>query len=225
MKILAFDTATNQEIITITDGQTTKTVSAPSKLSHSADLLPNIDLILKNLSLTIHDIELFAVGIGPGSFTGIRLGVTTARMLAQVLNKPLVGISTLEIIAAGHKGLIVPALDAKKNRVYTALYRSNGAGEIETLIQPGDYTPEELVEQLSYNEEIIFIGDGAIKFRDAFSSVKQATFVEGLFPDGNLFCQLAKEYYLKKPDDYNDYNNILPLYARSANITEPALKQ
>ena len=94
--------------------------------AHSSRLMPAIDQILKWADLTVHDLDACAVGIGPGSFTGIRIGVGTIKSLCYALKKPIIGVSTLEAIAYSLRytdKLICPILDARKDEVYGAVFR------------------------------------------------------------------------------------------------------
>lgn len=130
MKLLAIDTSTNYLSIAVTNGdKVLAKFHRRADMSHSTLLVPMIDKVLKKARLKIKDIDGFCVSIGPGSFTGLRIGVTTVKGLAYALKKPIVTVPTLDAIAYnGRKfaGLICPALDAKKNKVYACIYKSDG---------------------------------------------------------------------------------------------------
>lgn len=126
MKILAIETSTSFGSIAIMDGK--KIIAEEivySERSHNERLLPSIDALLHRCGLSLDDIELFGVGVGPGSFTGIRVGLSTVKALAYAKQKKIVGVSTLEAMSLQGKfysGFVCPKLPAGRNDVYTALY-------------------------------------------------------------------------------------------------------
>ncbi|MHB8170577.1 MAG: tRNA (adenosine(37)-N6)-threonylcarbamoyltransferase complex dimerization subunit type 1 TsaB [Thermincolia bacterium] len=142
-----------------------------NKLTHSQNLMPMIDQVLKDAGVKPGVLKGLAVSIGPGSFTGLRIGLAAAKGMAQVLNIPLVGVPTLDILAynlAGLPGLICPILDAKKQQVYTAVYK-RAEQPSRCPIKLTDYlalSVEELVEVLKgYDEPVTFLGDGVAPYR------------------------------------------------------------
>ena len=126
MLILAFESSARAaSVALVRDGNLVSQYSQCSALTHSRTLLPMAEDMLKNAELRLQDVDLLAVAQGPGSFTGIRIGVSTVKGLAWALDKPCVGVSTLESmawhgLAAG--GLVCPVLDARRSHVYTALF-------------------------------------------------------------------------------------------------------
>ena len=131
MKILAIDTSSAVASAAILeDGKLIAEYILNNKKTHSQKIMPMIDEIIKDSDLTINDIDVFAAAYGPGSFTGLRIGVATAKALAHAVNKPLVEVSTLEGIAynAVYSDLLLcPIMDARRNQVYNAVYKSEGA--------------------------------------------------------------------------------------------------
>ena len=132
-------------------------------LTHSEQLLPLIDDLIKQVRIDLKEIEGIAVGGGPGSFTGLRIGMATAKGLAQGCKVPLVSISTLRILAGNMEtqpALVAPVMNARKQEVYTALYRFTGKGE-EELFSPRTSAPETWArELLTLQEPVILLGDG-----------------------------------------------------------------
>ena len=126
MLTLAFESSAKAaSVALLRDGSLVSQYSQCSGLTHSRTLLPMAEDLLKNAELTLADIDLFAVAQGPGSFTGIRIGVSTVKGLSWACDKPCVGVSTLEGmawhgLAAG--GLICPVMDARRQQVYNALF-------------------------------------------------------------------------------------------------------
>ena len=135
-----------------------------SGLTHSRTLLPMIEDLLKNTEKRLSDIELFAVSHGPGSFTGIRIGVSTVKGLAWAGEKPCVGVSTLEAMAWHgilFDGIICPVMDARRSQVYNALFKSEN-GRIERLCRDRAIALSELAQELKgMNERVFLVGDGA----------------------------------------------------------------
>ncbi len=131
--------------------------------THSENLLPMTESLLKFLSLSISDIDAFAVSIGPGSFTGIRIGVSTVKGLAFGTDKPCAGVSTLEALAYNliqTDGLICPVMNARRDQVYTAIFRCEN-GELTRLLPDSAISLSELREiLLGYEEPVRFVGDG-----------------------------------------------------------------
>jgi tRNA threonylcarbamoyladenosine biosynthesis protein TsaB len=130
--------------------------------THSQRLMPLIISLLKDAGVHKSRLQGVAVCVGPGSFTGIRIGMATAKGLCQGLNIPVVGVMTLDALAEAcifHRGLICPVLNARKNQVYTALYRGGPEGPV-MVEGAAAISVEELCCKLdAYHEEIIFLGD------------------------------------------------------------------
>lgn len=127
MKLLGIETSTRTGSVAIVEGEEIiAEYTLKSKETHTARLMPAIDHILKDTHLTIHQMDAVAVSLGPGSFTGLRIGLATAKGLCLALRKPLVGILTLDALAHNicySSHIICPLLDARKGEVYAALYR------------------------------------------------------------------------------------------------------
>ena len=110
------------------NGKVVSRLHKKAKMAHSSLLIPMIDRILKKARLKIKDIDCFAVSIGPGSFTGLRIGATVVKGLAYALKKRIIAVPTLDVIAYNAldtKGVICPVLDARKSKVYACLWRQN----------------------------------------------------------------------------------------------------
>ena len=138
------------------------------KREHSVILMPLIETLLKECNLTIDDIDGYVVSKGPGSFTGLRIGMATVKGMSFGNNKPYISISSLDALAynlISFNGIICPIMDALRENVYTALYKNNN----DSLEKIMDYTAldiDELVNLLkNKNEEVIFVGDGLYKHK------------------------------------------------------------
>lgn len=181
MRILSIDSATEcASCAVIDDNKLLGEISLNDKKQHSVILLPIVDDLLKNLKLTIKDIDGFVVSKGPGSFTGLRIGMSVIKGLSQGTNKPFIAVSSLDALAynmAYTEGIICPILDALRDNVYTALY----SFEKDNLIKLTDYMAisiEELIEILKkYNSPVTFLGDATYKFKEKLeNSLNKAYF-------------------------------------------------
>ncbi len=172
MNILAVDSsALTATVAVLKDGEIKGEISYTTALTHSETVMPMIDEVLKKSGLTINDIDLFACSEGPGSFTGLRIGIGTIKGLGYGLDKKVCGISTLEALAhniAYTDFLIAPIMDARRGQVYNALYKYEG-GKLVTVTEPRALSVEELCEEIS--EKVIFVGDGVKVHRDKIVSL------------------------------------------------------
>lgn len=173
MRALAIDTSTAMAGIAVLDenGLQAEYLLRDMK-THSQKLVPMLDEVLKSLQLNPADIDVYAAVTGPGSFTGLRIGVTTIKSLAYAMNKPTVGIPSLDALAnaaAAPEGTIIcPIMDARNNQVYTALYKYQ-SGLMMNLSGYMGVHISELVGQIEekYGDvRILFTGDGVILHRD-----------------------------------------------------------
>ena len=164
MKILSVDSsAIVASVALCEDGRLLAEYTINNKNTHSETLLPMVESMLSFFSIDAEDIDLFAVSSGPGSFTGVRIGTATVKGLAFAMDKPCVGVSTLEAIAYNlrfHRGLICPVMNARREQVYTALFRSDGEN-LTRLMDDSAIAISELDGILAqYNEEVALAGDG-----------------------------------------------------------------
>lgn len=169
--ILAVDTATPCSTVALTSGgrvggRVHGMLSVSSNVTHSRRLLVAIERLLGDCCIDREQITGFGVGLGPGSFTGLRIGMATVKGLAMAAGKPLYGVSTLDMIAAAVPAcdrLICSVLDARKKEVYAAMYRSDGQGLTRQISAPMVLPPEELATHIS--EPVVLVGDGLFAYR------------------------------------------------------------
>lgn len=169
MLLLAIDTTTRVCAVALGDPEKIWAESLLNiKRTHSQYLMPLIVSLIKDSGIDKNELSGVALCIGPGSFTGIRIGMATAKGLCLGLNIPAVGIMTLDALAeacAIYPGLICPIMDARQNQVYMALYRG-GTANLEKLQPAAALSITELVSMLAaYEEEVLFLGDGVEHFR------------------------------------------------------------
>lgn len=168
MKILSLDASATSASVCIYDSAEDKIIGEffiNTKLTHSQTLVPMIDAILNSTKLQLSDINYFAVNTGPGSFTGIRIGVSVIKGMAMALDKPCVSISTLESMAynfVDSSDIIVCAcMDARRNQVYNALFNVKD-GQIERLCDDRAISIDALYNELSaLDKPVVLVGDGA----------------------------------------------------------------
>ncbi len=179
MKILAIDSSALAGSVAVTDGDRLLAQTfVNTSNTHSETLLPMAAEVLGRAGLTADDIDLFAVTTGPGSFTGVRIGVSMAKGIAFGKNKPCVGVSTLDALARGLKelkGIIIPVMDARRCGLYNAVFVSDG-GRVERLTPdkldlPADLATEVMALAGEKKMNVYFAGDGYDK---AMSAAKGA---------------------------------------------------
>ena len=158
MKILALETsAKSVSTAVVENGAPLAYAYQCTGLTHSRTLMPMVDAMLKNAELTLGDMDAVAVAAGPGSFTGLRIGIAAVKGLAWAADKPCFGVSTLEAMAqnlAHMDGLLVCAMDARRNQVYNALFEAKN-GVLTRLTPDRAIAVAELAEELTTHEETI----------------------------------------------------------------------
>jgi len=179
MKILGIDTTTRFLTIALSDGDKVYEYTLETGTRLSLVITDTIARILSALKWQLKDIDYFACGLGPGSFTGIRIGLATIKGLAWVTNKPMVGISTLDIIARNvlqENRPLVPIIDAKRKLIYSSMYRVN-KGLQKRVLPYALSTKDELLKKLP-SGSIVF-GDAAALYKDdILKNIKAATVLE-----------------------------------------------
>ena len=165
MNILALDSsAVSASVALVTEKKIIGEFFCNTGLTHSQTLVPMIDALLQTAKLTLADVDAVAVCAGPGSFTGIRIGVAAVKGMAMALDKPCIAVSTLEAAAMnmlGENCVVCAVMDARCSQVYNALFRIKN-GVIERLCEDRALLIEELADELcGMNEKIMLVGDGA----------------------------------------------------------------
>jgi tRNA threonylcarbamoyladenosine biosynthesis protein TsaB len=225
LNTLVIDAASSLEIVAVCSARACVNESSFVDSSHSALLLESVERCLKKAGLGIRDIGLIGVGLGPGSFTGIRIAVSTGRMLSQVLGAPLVGIKTHILYAASIDAVtgdnILIAFDAKKQRVFGALYHKSEQGAPREIVPPGDYPIRKLIESIDTSHASHMAGSGIEKYlTEIRGAVENMTVLYDFIPDGGSMCGLVAGAFREDPARHEDYNVVVPFYARKSDAEE-----
>lgn len=217
MRILAIDTSTKSGSVAIWEGNNLLAETLLNiNVTHSETLLLTLQDMLRQTNLFMDDIGLFALTMGPGSFTGIRIGVSTVKGFALASGKPVVGISTLEAMAWNFpfsSFQVVPFLDARRSEVYSARFVWKEGG-FKRLDEDSAKAPEEVLD--SIDSEAILVGDGVEKYRNLINeklgSKARVAPSSHAFVRASIIAFLAREKYSK--EDFLDLDSFIPLYLR-----------
>ncbi len=221
MKILAVDSSgLVASVAYLEDGILKGVLSYNNQKTHSQTLLPMIDELVKNLNIDLNNIDYLAVSNGPGSFTGLRIGVATIKGLGLSIDKEVVGVPTLESLAfnwQGADGVVCPIMDARRSQVYAAAYKFTQIPESQCIIEQDSYMIEELCEKLNaLGEKVYFAGDGVPVYRDYLEKNLK---VEYQFPSAaNCYQNAANiavlaEMYANRGEAQNA-RDLTPVYLR-----------
>lgn len=219
MIVLSIDSSTEcASCAVLEDNKLLGEINFNNKKQHSVILMPMVDSLLKNLQLNISEIDGFVISKGPGSFTGLRIGMAMIKGLSQGTKKPFVAVSSLDALAfnlAYSEGIICPILDALRGNVYTAFY----AFEAGVLKRFSDYMTisiEELIDKLKeYNSPISFVGDGTYKFRENLqSSISNVRFAPAHLNLARAAALGELGLKLMAAGHFDDLYTSAPLYLR-----------
>lgn len=220
MKILAIDTSSKICSVSILDNDDVILEKHTSdEKTHSQNLMPLVDEIFKESNLSLDDINLLSCCLGPGSFTGIRIGIATVKAFADVKNIPVVGVTSLESLAYNiyEPGLIVSLIDAKNDNVYYSLFSFDG----DNYNQIGEYKSDNIqniLDSLSiYDDPLLFVGDGSILHQDKIQTyIKNPKFASET-QNIQTSISIGKSAYNKyKSGIYGDSSSILPIYLKKS---------
>ncbi|MEN8886851.1 MAG: tRNA (adenosine(37)-N6)-threonylcarbamoyltransferase complex dimerization subunit type 1 TsaB [Winogradskyella sp.] len=211
--VLNIETATTNCSVSLSkDGETLllKEDNTPG-FSHAEKLHLFIDEIISNSEYKASDIDAIAVSKGPGSYTGLRIGVSSAKGLCYALNKPLIAIDTLESLAhqvSTNEGLIIPMLDARRMEVYAAIYNCNYESQREIK---AEILTEDSYSELLETNKVYFVGSGVEKTK-ALINHPNAVFIESKLPSANEMALLAEIKH--KKSDTEDVAYFEPYYLK-----------
>lgn len=219
--ILNLETSTTVCSVSLSkDGRLLAVKEQNGDYSHAENLTLFIEDVLQQADVKLSDVDAIAVSKGPGSYTGLRIGVSTAKGLCYSLNKPLIAVSTLQHISlsvskeskyqiSNLKSLFCPMLDARRMEVYCAMFDS-----LNNEIRP---TTAEIIDEHSFsdllnNNMIYFFGDGAAKCKNVLSANKNAIFINDIFPSAKNMTSLSEQAFVNKR--FEDVAYFEPFYLK-----------
>lgn len=222
MLILAFDTSSKTaSVAVLRDDIILYDTIINIGLNHSEVLLPAIQQACIQTGIKIAEIDLFACTIGPGSFTGLRIGASTLKGFMLATEKPAVGVSSLAALAlnAGKSSKIIYSImDAGRGQVYSACFKYKENGFLEQVVKEQVLNPSEI--EYDYKQEVIFVGDGAVKYADIITGDKNVNII----PAPQQYIQassvgiLGREKYDRR--EFLIAETFVPVYLRSADANK-----
>lgn len=213
MNVLAVDTSTDSLALALSHGEARTFLRLERGLAHAASLLPWIDRILADAGLHASALDLLVCAVGPGSFTGIRIGIATVQGLALAIGRPAVGVGTLDVLAwplRFHEGAVIPVIDARKGRFYAAAFQDG----VNTAA-PLDLAPDDLRAMAGSARNPVFAGPDAERVRERLGIPVRAAAIY----DPSALLYLGLETY--KTDGVQDAGPS-PLYLRRSEAENAA---
>lgn len=215
--ILNIETATTVCSVSLAkDGQLVAFKEQNGDYSHAENLTVFIEDVIKQAGISLSQLDAISVSKGPGSYTGLRIGVSTAKGLCYALEKPLIAINTLYHLALSlskekkYDGyLFCPMIDARRMEVYCAVYDQQGKEIVPTAAEIID---EHSFEGLLKTHKIVFVGDGASKCKDVLAKNSNAIFVDNIFPSAKDMILLSEKAFEQKR--FEDLAYFEPFYLK-----------
>ena len=198
--------------------------------THSQIMMPQIEQMFKAAEVNPKDVDAFAAAVGPGSFTGVRIGVASVKAMAQAANKPCVAVSTLEALAFSSKffdGIVSPILDARRNQVYNALFQGGKDGLVR-LCDDRALALDELLAQLKQmDKNVIFMGDGTLVFKEQIKAeLGEKAFFAPKISNLNLAGAVAEIGFEKfQQGESVSYGKLVPSYIRLSQAEREKLER
>ena len=234
MYVLALDSTAVSASVALSDGERLLgEILVENGNTHSETLLPMVEELLLKFSLTARDVDLFACTVGPGSFTGVRIGTATVKGLAFGSDTPCVGVSTLEALARNLEGfgaglpdgaIVSPVMNARRSQVYNALFRVTG-GLPERLTEDRALAISELEQELlSYHAPVYLVGDGyGVTMAGLSALVPENTPVRLRMLSAYAVTEIALERYKKGLTDTD--RSLVPVYLRPCQAERERLEK
>jgi tRNA threonylcarbamoyladenosine biosynthesis protein TsaB len=218
--ILNLETATTACSVSLArDGKLLALKELNADYTHAENLTIFIEDVLKEAGCELHSLDAIAVSKGPGSYTGLRIGVSTAKGLCYSLDKPLIALNTLRSMAEGvlasrkdmitSSSLLCPMIDARRMEVYCAVYDAAGKEIKETAAEIID---ENSFSELLKDHQIIFFGDGAAKCKSTFEGNTNAVFIDDIYPSAKDMISASEEAFSKNM--FEDVAYFEPFYLK-----------
>ncbi len=219
MTLLAIDTATTCASVALwEDGAPLASARVVGGRLHAEVLMPMVDDLHRRAGRSVADLEAVAVDVGPGLFTGLRVGLAAASSISLALGVPAQGVTSLEVLAHPHRrcpGLVASVVDARRGEVYWALYATGGSG-LEPVVAPEVVAPGAVVEALSARQDkALAVGDGAWRYRELLGTVAEVAGPADLWPSADVVAELgARALALTGAPSAPPH----PLYLRQADV-------
>ena len=213
MRLLAVDTSNKiASVAVFEDNKFLGEKITDDQKTHSEKFLPIVDELLNELNLNINDIDMFAVSVGPGSFTGIRIGVATVKGMAQSLSKKVIGVTSLEgLIEMADSENVCAVINAKHGNLYTQIKHKN------VLEEPDFMTIDQLLNELkNREEEFVIVGDATSEFEEIFKNNIKCEIFEEKIETSLYIGKSALNKYLRDENTVKSPNEINPIYLRKA---------
>jgi tRNA threonylcarbamoyladenosine biosynthesis protein TsaB len=216
MLILGIETATPQVSVAIGGHEGVIALfEVARRRRHAETLVPAIEFCCQQSGVSVDEIGLVAVDVGPGLFTGMRVGLATGKALAQALRVPMIGISSLDLLAFPHRQsdrVVVPVVDARKGEVFYAIYRPVPGG-VQQVVEPRAASVDELVADLvAASQDTLCVGDGALRYRREISDGYHCEFADEAYPSAGPLVQLAHARALR--EEWEQPSDIHAMYLR-----------
>lgn len=222
MIVLGLETATAQVGCALEDNQgPVASFHLARGRRHTETLMPAVDYLCRHAGIALADVGAVAVDVGPGLFTGLRVGVATAKALATALRVPTIGLTSLDLLAYPHRreeGLVASVVDARRGEVFWALYRPVPGG-VQRMTAHQVSAPEDVAsELLAQGEPTLAVGDGACRYRELFATVDRVTVGEpsGAHPSAAVLVELAHPLAMR--EEFVAPSELEPLYLRQADV-------
>ena len=217
MLILGIETATERVSVAIGGHEGVIGLFEVTKgRRHAETLVPAIDFVCKQAGIELAEVSVVAVDVGPGLFTGMRVGLSAAKAIAQALSVPMIGISSLDLLAfpCRHADrVVVPVIDARKGEVFYAMYRQVPGG-IQQVAEPAVGPVEDLVADLmARSQDVLVVGDGAVRYRDEILEGFHCEMGGDAHPSAGQLVQLAHARALR--EEWVQPRDIEPVYLRA----------
>jgi tRNA threonylcarbamoyladenosine biosynthesis protein TsaB len=219
MLTLAFDTSSRTAAVAVLRDDTILYESIINTgLNHSEMLMPEIDYALRQVRIKISDINLFACTLGPGSFTGLRIGVSTLKGLMLATGTPAAGVSSLAAVVLNlgtTSKLICSMIDAGRGQVYVAYFKYNDENILQQISEEKAVNPQEIINNTDKNT--LFVGDGVIKYADIIKNIKSEVSIASDLQNyirASAVGILGRKKFAEK--DLLDASTLVPVYLRSA---------
>jgi tRNA threonylcarbamoyladenosine biosynthesis protein TsaB len=228
VNIIAIETATETIGVAVRAGSGAQAMfTLQGRRRHVETLAPAVEHLLGQVGLTMADLDVVAVDLGPGLFTGLRVGIAAAKGMAQALGIGVVGLSSLDILTRaaaghGHTGYVLAAVDARRGEVFATVRDVGASDEHGVTLPPGLFGPDQLAAALAAlrGAPVVAVGDGAQRYADILTAVRGVSCVTdalGAPPASTLLAMVAE--HLAAGVSPDEPRSVVPLYMREADAT------